>query len=564
MIGKILWNTLLFSPVFVGVVTYIVSGSAIATETTPETLAEGRREKANVLEKIRRYSNNDIGQVNSASQLRDVSPSDWAYEALRNLVERYGCIEGYPNGTFRGNRAITRYEFAAGLNACLQEIEGLIAASADEEEGKQQQVAPEDLETLERLVQEFQAELATLGTQVDNLEERASVLEENQFSTTTQLIGEVVFGLGSVLAGEDVDEGEELDEVPVLGHRTRLELETSFTGEDLLFTRLSAGNFPQFGGVTGTPQGEIAFAEGQVTFAQGEGNDIGLEVLLYSFPITDSSEVWLLANGGAADDFADTVNFLDGDGGSGAVSVFGTRNSIYYGVGDTGIALRNELGDNLELSLGYVTSEANEPSPGNGLFNGPYSALAQLVFTPSDSFNLGLTYVHSYNQQDTGTGSDLSNFRSFTDEQFGVGAVPTSSNSYGVELSWQLSDHFVLGGWASYRNATTLSTLGGTIERGNLDIWNWAVTLAFPDLGKEGSLGGIVVGMEPRVTDSSINLPNLRDEDEDSSLHLEAFYEYHFTDNIAVTPGVIWVTDPNHDNDNDDLVIGVVRTTFTF
>lgn len=563
MIGKILWNTLLFSPVFVGV-TYIVSGSAIATETTPETLAEGRREKANVLEKIRRYSKNDIGQVNSASQLRDVSPSDWAYEALRNLVERYGCIEGYPNGTFRGNRAITRYEFAAGLNACLQEIEGLIAASADEEEGKQQQVAPEDLETLERLVQEFQAELATLGTQVDNLEERASVLEENQFSTTTQLIGEVVFGLGSVLAGEDVDEGEELDEVPVLGHRTRLELETSFTGEDLLFTRLSAGNFPQFGGVTGTPQGEIAFAEGQVTFAQGEGNDIGLEVLLYSFPITDSSEVWLLANGGAADDFADTVNFLDGDGGSGAVSVFGTRNSIYYGVGDTGIALRNELGDNLELSLGYVTSEANEPSPGNGLFNGPYSALAQLVFTPSDSFNLGLTYVHSYNQQDTGTGSDLSNFRSFTDEQFGVGAVPTSSNSYGVELSWQLSDHFVLGGWASYRNATTLSTLGGTIERGNLDIWNWAVTLAFPDLGKEGSLGGIVVGMEPRVTDSSINLPNLRDEDEDSSLHLEAFYEYHFTDNIAVTPGVIWVTDPNHDNDNDDLVIGVVRTTFTF
>jgi hypothetical protein len=563
MIGKILWNTLLFSPVFVGV-TYIVSGSAIATETTPETLAEGRREKANVLEKIRRYSNNDIGQVNSASQLRDVSPSDWAYEALRNLVERYGCIEGYPNGTFRGNRAITRYEFAAGLNACLQEIEGLIAASADEEEGKQQQVAPEDLETLERLVQEFQAELATLGTQVDNLEERASVLEENQFSTTTQLSGEVVFGLGSVLAGEDVDEGEELDEVPVLGHRTRLELETSFTGEDLLFTRLSAGNFPQFGGVTGTPQGEIAFAEGQVTFAQGEGNDIGLEVLLYSFPITDSSEVWLLANGGAADDFADTVNFLDGDGGSGAVSVFGTRNSIYYGVGDTGIALRNELGDNLELSLGYVTSEANEPSPGNGLFNGPYSALAQLVFTPSDSFNLGLTYVHSYSQQDTGTGSDLSNFRSFTDEQFGVGAVPTSSNSYGVELSWQLSDHFVLGGWASYRNATTLSTLGGTIERGNLDIWNWAVTLAFPDLGKEGSLGGIVVGMEPRVTDSSINLPNLRDEDEDSSLHLEAFYEYHFTDNIAVTPGVIWVTDPNHDNDNDDLVIGVVRTTFTF
>ncbi|HBB32401.1 MAG TPA: hypothetical protein DC064_11540, partial [Cyanobacteria bacterium UBA9273] len=44
-------------------------------------------------------------------------PGDWAYEALRSLVERYGCIAGYPDGTFRGNRAMTRYEFAAGLNA---------------------------------------------------------------------------------------------------------------------------------------------------------------------------------------------------------------------------------------------------------------------------------------------------------------------------------------------------------------------------------------------------------------------------------------------------------------
>src|SRR5919199_5534672 len=58
-------------------------------------------------------------QVTSVSQLSDVKPSDWAFEALRSLVERYGCIAGYPNGTFRGNRAMSRYEFAAGLNACL-------------------------------------------------------------------------------------------------------------------------------------------------------------------------------------------------------------------------------------------------------------------------------------------------------------------------------------------------------------------------------------------------------------------------------------------------------------
>ncbi|OUL17398.1 hypothetical protein BV378_38485, partial [Nostoc sp. RF31YmG] len=60
-----------------------------------------------------------MSQVTSVSQFSDVQPTDWAFQALQSLVERYGCIAGYPNGTYRGNRALTRYEFAAGLNACL-------------------------------------------------------------------------------------------------------------------------------------------------------------------------------------------------------------------------------------------------------------------------------------------------------------------------------------------------------------------------------------------------------------------------------------------------------------
>merc|ERR1711871_950386 len=61
-------------------------------------------------------------QVTSVTQFSDVYPSDWAYQALSNLVEQYGCVAGYPNGTFRGNRAMTRYEAVALLNACLDRI----------------------------------------------------------------------------------------------------------------------------------------------------------------------------------------------------------------------------------------------------------------------------------------------------------------------------------------------------------------------------------------------------------------------------------------------------------
>ncbi|MEY3223587.1 MAG: hypothetical protein RLZZ203_2443, partial [Cyanobacteriota bacterium] len=73
-----------------------------------------------------------ISQVTSVSQLSDVQPNDWAFQALQSLVERYGCVAGYPNSTYRGNRALSRYEFAAGLNACLDRVNELIAtATAD-------------------------------------------------------------------------------------------------------------------------------------------------------------------------------------------------------------------------------------------------------------------------------------------------------------------------------------------------------------------------------------------------------------------------------------------------
>lgn len=506
--------------------------------------------KENLLEQINLYSDNDRwNQVNSVSQLRDVSPGDWAYEALRSLVERYGCLVGYPNQTFRGNKPLSRYEFAAGLNACLNQVERLIASS--------EAVLTEDLDRLQRLIEEFQTELATLRGRVDNLEGRVAFLEDRQFSTTTTLTGEVVFSLASVLTGDNAN-GNEIDRIPVFGSRTRLGFNTSFTGEDLLFTQFSAGNFPFLSEVTGTFEGDLGLLA-------DNDNDLELLVAFYSFPLGDRTQVVVEGFNGIAYDFADTINPLDGynDSATGSISFFGSRNPIYNTVFGSGIGTKTQLGDKFELSLGYLASEANDSLEGSGLFNGPYAALGQLVFKPSDRFKLGLTYVHAYNNSDTFTGSNLANFRTFTENEFGE-AVPTSSNSYGIETAWKISDRFILGGWVGYTNTLALSTLNGTIDRGELDIWNWAVTLAFPDLGKQGNLGGIVVGMEPKVTDSSIELPGINNQDRDTSLHVEAFYQYQLTDNIAITPGVVWITAPDHNQDNDDIVIGTIRTTFTF
>ncbi len=488
-------------------------------------------------------ANEEITQVN---RLRDVSTTDWAYEALRSLVERYNCITGFANLTYPGSKALSRSEFAAGLNSCLEQIESLISSS--------ETVAREDIEIINRLSQDFALEIAKLSTQVDNLERSHSSLTHHQFSTTTKLTGEVVLGLASVFAGSQDNGAKDINRVPVLGDNITLELETSFSGEDSLSIELEAANFPDLADETGTFQGELSFGG-------SNNNNLELDVLTYTFTLGDNLEVILSATGAAADDIAETINFLEDDnGGDGAISNFGGLNPIYETAEDAGLGIIYELGETMEISAGYLASPANEPSFEGGIFNAPYGAIGQITVSPSDRLSLAFTYIHSRNQSDTETGSSLANLQSFTEEEFGE-AVPTVSDSYGVEFSWIASDRLVFGGWGGLSKVTTLSSLEGQIDLGTQDIWNWAATLAFPDFGKEGNIAGIIVGMEPWVTNSSIDALG---KDEDISFHVEAFYQYRITDNIAITPGIVWITAPDNNSNNNDLVIGVIRTTFTF
>lgn len=473
-------------------------------------------------------------QVTSVTQLSDVQPSDWVFEALRSLVERYGCTAGYPDGTYRGNRAITRYEFAAGLNACLNKISELIVGGADN------RVTQEDLARLQRLQKEFATELATLRGRVNKLEARTTKLEGNQFSTTTRLNGEVIFGLVSVLGGDRAD-GQEAERNPTLSDRVRLNFDTSFTGKDRLRTRIQANNVVPLNRVLQT-------FEGRVNFDGNSENQAIVSLLQYRFPLSSQTTAYIAATGNGFVDLDFTGQLSLFEGGI-SISNFGLRNPIYTYAGGAGIGLRHRFGKRIELDLGYLAANANDPTDENGLFDGKYSGLAQLVISPNDNFRFGFTYVNTYSPGTKtfgpGTGGLLAN------NNFRRAVV---GNAYAFTATYRFSPNISLGGWVGYANQRY-------IGRGDADVLNWAVTLAFPDLGKKGSVAGILVGMEPKVIDIS---DSLGQEDRDTSLHIDAFYRYALNSNISITPGIIWVTAPNHDNRNDDVFIGVVRTIFVF
>ena len=183
----------------------------------------------------------DQNQVTNVQQFNDVKPTDWAYQALSNLIERYGCVAGYPNGTFKGGQAMTRYEAAALLNACLDRV-------------------TETTDEIQRLQADFAKELAVIKGRVDKLEKQVGTLQATQFSTTTKLEGDTYWTLGAAayggVGGGPLGTTGTISNLNAnygaasFNYDVRLNLKTSFTGKDLLYTRLRAGNYQQsaFGG----------------------------------------------------------------------------------------------------------------------------------------------------------------------------------------------------------------------------------------------------------------------------------------------------------------------------
>ncbi len=594
--SKIFWKSIKLTTALVGA-SVLVSSQAHANEEV--TNVDNNAEIINQLDVYgSEGANGSNDQVTSVSQLRDVQPTDWAYEALRSLVERYGCIVGYPDRTYRGSRALSRYEFAAGLNACMQQMERLIAAS--------EAVLREDIEKLKRLMREFESELAALGARIDNLEGRVAFLEDHQFSTTTKLRGEVIIALS-----QDFMQGNQA----ILADRVRLALNTTFTGEDNLVTRLSAGNAGAFNTegksnfrTAGQPVTSVTQDIDSATLNQtfniypGEDNDVQIDWLAYYAPIDLGEDTrlqtYVAAWGGIHSDYVPTLNpyFEDYDGGNGSLSAFAQSSSIYRIGGGSGAALSYQLGF-LEGLLGPSTAtvsylaggEPNSPEGGNGLFNGDYSILGQLNFNISDTFAVGLTYINGFHKADSplfGAGSradsgvgyngfvgtalanqNNAQLNDFFDDRFGPGVVVDQgdkvSNSYGAQVAWNLGGASISG----FFNYTNLTRLG----RGADDIWSYGGGIAFPDLGKEGSVLGIFGGVQPynatsryfltdtftgesfRTRVSSNNLP----------WHAEVFYKYQLNDNISITPGVMWVNAPQQGRE-DSHIIGTLRTTFTF
>ena len=558
---KAFWNILKVSPAVA--LTLLTGNNAFAGEAN---------DKVTSVAQLSQDSNN-LGQVTSVSQFSDVQPTDWAFQALQSLVERYGCVAGYPNGTFRGNRALSRYEFAAGLNSCLDRVNELIATATAE------MVSKQDLATLQRLQEEYSTELATLRGQVDALEARTTELEANQFSTTTKLSGEAIFSLSQafgdkVAVASGSTPTKDLDSNTTFSDRVRLTLNSSFMGTDQLQTRLNAGNIfnnnnPTNAAATantgtGTNMTRLGYDTGA-----NSNNSVSIDKLNYAFNLSEKIRVKIDATGGELNENVNVFNPDFRSSGSGALSRYGRFSPIYRQAGDgAGITVNVTPNDKIALSAAYfATGRDNAANPGSstGLFDGSNTVFGQLAFKPNKAFNIGLAYARSYYNGAANTAAAGATSNAITPSIFGAtgssranspfGTDRTEANHYGLQFSFQPSAKITLGGWGGY---TSASSVTGAAR--DADIWYWGGTLGVKDFGKEGNVLGLIFGQSPKLTGASTGVAR----DANTSYHLEGLYKMKISDNILVTPGVLVIFNPEHNDKNSTEYVGTLRTTFTF
>lgn len=319
---------------------------------------------------------------------------------------------------------------------------------------------------------------------------------------------------------------------------------------------------------TGTPgaPGDTGTAMTRLGFDGDEGNDVQLDDFFYRFPVTQFAEVKVDFDASEFHDNLYTFNPAFESSGRGSISRFGRFNPIYrQGANGSGLTVNLNPQGKIGLSLGYLSPNSNDPGNGFGLFNGDYAALAQLAFRPTDAINIGLTYAHTYENSGpsnvtTNNNIGVSGGTGSTYANNPFNGASTSANHYAAEASLRLGEKITISGWGGYTVAIAEEGPGALNKGDTADIWNWAATLALQDFGKEGSVLGVIFGQPPRAGGNDF----AGRRDRDRSYHLEGLYRFPVTDNIEITPGVMVIFNPEHNDDNDTVYVGTLRTTFRF
>jgi len=480
-------------------------------------------------------------QLTSAAQFSDLRPGDWAYQALRNLVERYGCVAGYPGGSFEGQRSLSRYEAAALLNSCMDRVF-------------------EITDELRRLLQEFGKELAVIRGRVDGLEAKVGELEATQFSTTTKLDGMAVFVVGANAFGGSardlVNQARNSEGATSFNYDLELNIDTSFSGKDLLHTVLRAGNFASsvFGN-GGLNELEVAFQQDCGTEANC-GDVVAIDKIFYQFPIGSQ---WMATVGGRVgqeDMLALTPSLYPDDTILNVFTFNGAPAAYNRNLGPGGGLWWKT--NSWSVSANYVAAVGDIGDPGLGGIGNGNSQGAGTVQVAYARPNWALAGVYSHVQQNTEIPGSTP-FAAGDWNRTGPGHV----NAFGLSGYWQPQTSgwvpSISVGWGYNAYDYDQAVPGGSLQTSQ----SWSVGLQWQNAFAEANTLGLALGQPVFATGLSAGQTP-----DDGNYAFELWYKFQATDHIAITPAIFYLSRPEGQNtpvgQSFDNFGALVKTTFKF
>ena len=495
-------------------------------------------------------------QVAGISQFSDLRPTDWAYQALSNLIERYGCVAGYAKGSFKGGQSISRYEAAALLNACLDRV-------------------TEVTDELKKLIKEFEQELALLRGRVDGLEARLGELEASQFSPTTKLSGLATFVVGAnSFSGSAIDTnanslrlrpdeltGLSRSAVPLpnatsFNYDLQLTLNTSFNGKDLLSTVLRGGNFGS--NVFGGEPEALKLSQLEIAFQEDAGpNVVGIDKLFYQFPLGAGFTATLGPRVGQENMLAFWPSVYPADTILNVFSVNGAPAAYNKNLG-AGAGLWWQ-GKNLSISANYVAANGNDGNSGQGGIASKGSGATGTIQVGYGSEQWGLAAIWSYVQSGN---ASLPGATLFTHSAIDLNAE-ARTNAFGLSGYWQPR----ASGWApslSLGWGINSTTYAASQPAGSLaNSQSWMAGLQWYDVLVKGNDFGMAVGQPVFAT----SLTGSASPD-DGGLIWEWWYKFQVTDNITITPALIYLSRPlgqaTPASESLSQLGGLIKTSFKF
>ena len=261
--------------------------------------------------------------------------SDWSFKAITDLARSRGCLGSIPNGN------ISRFEAASIINSCLSNVAKLS-------------------EIEERLIEEFNPELALIKSSVDEIETRMSEFEAGVFSPTTSASFSADFAFGGV-------DGSPTDKVS-LDYGYQIDLTTSFTGEDSFDVSIDAG------------QGTL----GELDLNSG-GDELVVDGIAYTFPLGDKTTVFIGNNMDGSTLFNTACVY---GGPSNTLDDCGNLNSaLAVGLG-TAAGASYDFGNGFTAAIGYEGQ--GDTASGLATKEG-LDALAGQIAYSTDSYGFSLT-----------------------------------------------------------------------------------------------------------------------------------------------------------------------------